>query len=192
MYPPYCLVVLILFTSVVFADDLKTLNGKEYKNVTVSRVEPDGIVIKFSGGIVKIPFTALSQDLQQKYHYDPAAAASYAAADAAAQQRFAQEQVDQQQRAAAEDASRKRAADEAVTRKNAHILREVRSDRSFLDKPLNVEGKIELANYYNYGYRDAEPTHDSSSSARQMVGVMRTWNAFPSPRWASTIQIVRP
>jgi hypothetical protein len=49
-----------------------------------------------------------------------------------------------------------------VTRKNAHILREVRSDpRSFLDKPLNVVGKIELANYYNYGYRDAEPTHYS-------------------------------
>ena len=24
------------------ADDLKTINGKEYKNVTVSRVEPDG------------------------------------------------------------------------------------------------------------------------------------------------------
>src|SRR5262245_61620164 len=64
---PYYLLVPILFASVVFADDYKTLSGKEYKNATVSRVEPDGIVIKFSGGIVKIPFADLSQDLQQKY-----------------------------------------------------------------------------------------------------------------------------
>src|SRR5438046_4361877 len=92
---------ILSFISAVFADDFKTLNGKEYKNATVSRVEPDGIVIKFSGGIVKIPFTELSQDLQEKYHYDPTAAASYAAADAAARQRFAQEQAEQQQRLAA-------------------------------------------------------------------------------------------
>src|SRR5438034_7860617 len=103
-----------LFASIALADDFKTVNGKEYKNATVSRVEPDGIVIKFSGGIVKIPFTELSQDLQEKYHYDPTAAASYAAADAAARQRFAQEQAEQQQRLAAEDAARKRAAGEEV------------------------------------------------------------------------------
>jgi hypothetical protein len=77
-------------------------------------------------------------------------------------QRFAQEQAEQQQHAAAEDAAGKRAADEAVIRKNAHILREVRSDqRSFLDKPFIVEAKIELTNYYNWGYRDAEATHYS-------------------------------
>ena len=29
-----------------FADDFKTIDGKEYKNVTVSRVEPDGITVK--------------------------------------------------------------------------------------------------------------------------------------------------
>jgi len=28
----------------VRGDDFKTIDGKEYKNVTVSRVEPDGIV----------------------------------------------------------------------------------------------------------------------------------------------------
>src|SRR5438874_1825215 len=66
---------LFVAASSVLADDFKTLNGKEYENATVSRVEPDGIVIKFSGGIVKIPFTALSRELQEKYHYDPAAAA---------------------------------------------------------------------------------------------------------------------
>jgi len=40
------LVVSILcLASVVLADDFKTIDGKEYKNVTVSRVEPDGIVL---------------------------------------------------------------------------------------------------------------------------------------------------
>jgi len=41
------LVLILCFGSLAFADDFKTVSGKEYKNVTVSRVEPDGIVIKF-------------------------------------------------------------------------------------------------------------------------------------------------
>jgi hypothetical protein len=31
-------------------------------------------VITFSGGIVKIPFTEMSPDIQKKYGYDPATA----------------------------------------------------------------------------------------------------------------------
>jgi hypothetical protein len=36
----------ICFASVSLADDFKTTNGKEYKNVTVSRQEPDGILLQ--------------------------------------------------------------------------------------------------------------------------------------------------
>jgi hypothetical protein len=32
--------------SLVLAEDFKTVDGKEYKNATVSHVEPDGIVLK--------------------------------------------------------------------------------------------------------------------------------------------------
>ncbi len=71
--------LILCLVSLAFADDFKTINGKEYKNVTVSRVEPDGVVIKFSGGIVKLPFTELSKELQEKYHYDPGAAQKFAA-----------------------------------------------------------------------------------------------------------------
>jgi len=67
-----------LFASLALADDFKTTDGKEYKNAKVSRVEPDGIVITFSGGIVKIPFTKLSEELQRKYNYNPQAAKSFA------------------------------------------------------------------------------------------------------------------
>jgi len=91
------LFLILCFGSLAFADDFKTINGKEYKNVTVSRVEPDGIVIKFSGGIVKIPFTELSPEIQKKYGYDLQAAGAYSAEQnqqqaALAQQRKADEQ----------------------------------------------------------------------------------------------------
>jgi hypothetical protein len=74
--------LLLCLASVVLADDFKTTNGREYKNATLSRVEPDGIVIKFSGGIVKIPFTELSKDLQEKYNYNPEVAQKFAAESA--------------------------------------------------------------------------------------------------------------
>jgi hypothetical protein len=47
-----------------------TINGKEYKNVTVSRVEPDGIVLKSKSGITKVYFTELSKDVQKHFSYD--------------------------------------------------------------------------------------------------------------------------
>ena len=71
-------VLAALSTSLALADDFKTTDGKEYKNAKVSRVEPDGIVITFSGGTIKIPFTKLSEELQRKYNYDPEAAKSFA------------------------------------------------------------------------------------------------------------------
>ena len=40
-------------TSLALADDFKTNNGKEYKNATVSRVEPDGIVVRTKVGICR-------------------------------------------------------------------------------------------------------------------------------------------
>src|SRR6266581_1557564 len=72
-------ILVLCCASVVLADDFKTVDGKEYKNATVSRVEPDGIVITFSGGIVKPPFDELPPDVQTKYGYDSKAAATYAA-----------------------------------------------------------------------------------------------------------------
>lgn len=80
------LFLIFCFGSLAFADDFKTINGKEYKNVKVNRVEPDGIVIRFSGGIVKIPLAELSVELQRKYNYDPEAAKQFAADVAQKQQ----------------------------------------------------------------------------------------------------------
>ena len=63
--------------TLVRAEDIKTLDGKEYKNVTITRAEPDGLVVRASYGIIKIFFTELSPDLREKYHYDAQAAAKY-------------------------------------------------------------------------------------------------------------------
>ena len=58
-----------LCSSIALADDFKTIRGKEYKNATVSRVEPDGIVVKTKSGISKIYFVELPKEVQERYHY---------------------------------------------------------------------------------------------------------------------------
>src|SRR6266404_7016249 len=92
-------ILVVCFASVALADDLKTINGKEYKNAKVSRVEPDGIVITFSGGIVKLPFIELPGDVQKKYGYNSTAAAAYSAEEYQKQSALAQQRkADEQQR----------------------------------------------------------------------------------------------
>ncbi len=71
--------LILCFASVAFADDFKAIDGKEYKNVTVSRVEPDGIVLISSSGISKVYFTELPKAVQERFHYDAAKAAGYSA-----------------------------------------------------------------------------------------------------------------
>ena len=61
-----------LSASIALADDFKTIDGKEYKNVTVSRVEADGIVIKTKTGLSKIYFAELPKDVQERFHYGSA------------------------------------------------------------------------------------------------------------------------
>ena len=85
--PTFVIILIGYFTSIALADDFKTTNGKEYKNVAVSRVEPDGIVLTTNFGISKVYFTELPKDVQERFHYDPEkAAAAYAAQLAAVRQ----------------------------------------------------------------------------------------------------------
>jgi hypothetical protein len=65
---------LLIIAAIAFGDDFKTIDGKQYKNVTVSRVEPDGILLTTKSGISKVYFTELPKEIQQRFHYDPAAA----------------------------------------------------------------------------------------------------------------------
>jgi thiol-disulfide isomerase/thioredoxin len=65
--------------SVALAEDFKTIAGKEYKNVTVSRIEPDGIVLRTKSGISKLYFVELPKEVQERFHYNVAIAAAYSA-----------------------------------------------------------------------------------------------------------------
>ena len=75
-------IFLLSFAAVAFSEDFKTVNGKEYKDATVTRVEPDGIVVKTNSGITKVYFNELPKDVQEHFHYDSEKAASYSAEQA--------------------------------------------------------------------------------------------------------------
>jgi len=64
--------------SVALAEDFKAIDGKEYKDATVSRVEPDGIVLMSSSGISKVYFTELPKEVQERFHYYPGKAPAQA------------------------------------------------------------------------------------------------------------------
>ena len=55
------------FISAALAEDFKTVNGKEYKDATVTRVEPDGIVVKSKAGISKVYFTELPKKFRSAF-----------------------------------------------------------------------------------------------------------------------------
>ena len=55
--------------SLALAEDFKTINGKIYKDATISRVEADGIVLRTKTGISKVYFIELPKDIQDRFHW---------------------------------------------------------------------------------------------------------------------------
>jgi hypothetical protein len=91
------LIVLILsFASAAFSEDFKTINGKEYKDATVSRVEPDGIVLKTKSGVTKVYFAELPKEVQERFRYDRQKASAYSAEQAANYSAYQKQQQDAQ------------------------------------------------------------------------------------------------
>jgi hypothetical protein len=71
----------------VLAEDWTTADGKTYKDVVVVGQEDDGVRITYTGGVGKIPYYELSDDLQKRFGLDPASmAAKRAAAEKAEQE----------------------------------------------------------------------------------------------------------
>ena len=94
--------LILCFGSIALADDFKTIAGKEYKNVTVSRVEPDGIVLKSKSGISKIYFVELPKAVQDRFHYDAANAAAFSAQQVSSQVALQTQQAELQRKLAEE------------------------------------------------------------------------------------------
>lgn len=95
--------VILCFASVTLADDFKAIDGKEYKNVKVSRVEPDGIVLISKPGISKVYFTELPKEVQDRFHYDAAEAAAYSAEQTASQIALQNQQAELRRKLAEEN-----------------------------------------------------------------------------------------
>jgi hypothetical protein len=64
--------LLVLSASFALGEDFNTVNGKLYKDDTITRVEGDGIVIRTKTGISKIYFVELPKEVQEKFHYGQA------------------------------------------------------------------------------------------------------------------------
>jgi hypothetical protein len=60
-------ILVTLSAWMALAEDFKTVNGREYKEATVSHVEPDGIVLKTKSGISKVYFSELPKDVQERF-----------------------------------------------------------------------------------------------------------------------------
>lgn len=95
----YPLVILAaLSASLALADDFKTVDGKEYKDTTVTRVEPDGIIVKMKSGISKLYFVELPKEVQERFHYDPQQATAYSAGQAARYEAYQKQQEEARRR----------------------------------------------------------------------------------------------
>ena len=177
-----------LSASIALANDFKTIDGTEYKNVTVKRVEPDGIVLSSKSGISKVYFTELPKDVQERFHYDPEKATAYSG-----EQNAAQEQVRKQQEEAMrkkyEDTERKNfaAGDELGARESANnqqkTVQELRARYSELQKQdLDLVRRIEEA--------EQLPQYLTGQSGRKHYSYLNpAWKYVPE--WRRNLNDVR-
>jgi hypothetical protein len=174
-----CVVLAISIEATASAEDVRTTNGHEYKDAQISRVEPDGIVITHSAGIVKIPFTELPRDSQKKYGYDPEKAQAYA--EQLAQQQHALAASNQQtiERVNAEksrqlEAAQKSAADEKRIKGAMKSLPNIQL--SAVIKPFSYGENRTTVWLQEYQQYDTGLKHNPSSSSLDWVPVL-DWRA---------------
>jgi hypothetical protein len=162
--PSGFLLVLFLFRSVAalalilvltpaplaLADDFTTTNAREYKNATVTRIEPDGIVLKSKSGISKVYFTELPKEVQERFHYNPekAAAAQAAYAEQAAEANKQAEELDKQRNEASKQGLQRQSqwAGQQAKQQNIQALTDRLAELENQEENLLAEiGKAEKA-----------------------------------------------
>jgi chromosome segregation ATPase len=112
--------LVLCFTAAAFAEDFRTVDDKEYKDATVTGVDPDGIVVKTKSGITKVYFPELPNEVQERFHYDANKAAAYSAAQTANYATYQKQQEEAQRQQQAVDA-KARAISEQQQAASNHI-----------------------------------------------------------------------
>ena len=139
-------IVAALSVSLALAEDFKTVDGKEYKDATVKRVEPDGVVIQTKSSISKVYFSELPKEVQQRFNYDPKNAAAYSAQQSAANEQF-NKQEEEAAPQKADEAAKQSAAIAQI--QNVQVLQERLS--VLQQDEANLSGKIaELKKFPEY------------------------------------------
>jgi hypothetical protein len=143
--------ILFLSVSIVTAEDFRTLRNQVFADATVSRAEPDGLVLITKTGIVKVYFSELPKEIQERYHYEAAQAASFAQQNTE-RQRALQEKIQADQRAKTEQAqaaARAQAQSKATTttkvipQNSGMILRPEAVDAAWvIEHPFSLRGYI--------------------------------------------------
>jgi hypothetical protein len=124
-----------LSTSLALAEEFKTIAGKEYKDATITRVEPDGIIVKMNSGISKLYFAELPKEVQERFHYEPQAATAYSAAQAANDEMYNKQQEEARYR-----------QEDAGAQKNANIAKQqAANDRAQALQDQNLAQEQEKA-----------------------------------------------
>ena len=70
-WPTTLLILALLSATLALAEDVKTINGKVYKDASIIRVEADGIILRTKTGISKIYFIELPKDVQGRFRPTP-------------------------------------------------------------------------------------------------------------------------
>lgn len=59
------------------SNDLMTVDGQVFRNIEIRRVEPDGLTFRHDGGVTKVLFPSLPEEVRQQHGYDSEAARRY-------------------------------------------------------------------------------------------------------------------
>ncbi len=75
-----CSIAMLLAAAFIArAEDIKTIDGRDFPDVSEIKAKPDGLVLFTADGSVKVPFSNLPEEVRRRYHYDPLAAGLYVA-----------------------------------------------------------------------------------------------------------------
>ena len=116
------------------AFEITNKDGKVYRDVTITKVEPDALAITYSDGVAHISYDKLPADLQRKY-FDPAKVAAYRQHVAEATKREAERVAEEQRKTqaamaanAAATAEREQAEKEAAQQEHDHAVQRAKLD----------------------------------------------------------------